>query len=35
LYDHSLAAVIAFCVIVELSAIPLLVNVQRQTTLSV
>jgi MFS family permease len=35
LYDHSLAAVIVFCVIVELAAIPLLVNVQRQTTLSV
>jgi MFS family permease len=35
LYDHSITAVIAFCVIVELAAIPLLVKVQRQTTPSV
>jgi MFS family permease len=34
LYDHSIAAVIAFCVIAELAAIPLLVKVQRQATLS-
>jgi MFS family permease len=34
LYDHSIAAVIAFCVIVELAAIPLLVKVRRQATLS-
>jgi MFS family permease len=30
LYDHSIPAVIAFCVIAQLAAIPLLVKVQRQ-----
>lgn len=30
LYDHSIPAVIAFCVIVELAAIPLFLKVQRQ-----
>ncbi len=35
LYDHSISAVIAFCVIAELAAIPLLVWVRKRTTLSV
>lgn len=30
LYDHSVTAVIAFCVIVELAAIPLLLSVKRR-----
>ncbi|MGA9668796.1 MAG: MFS transporter [Terracidiphilus sp.] len=34
LYDHSIAAVIAFCVIVELAAIPLLFKLRRNTTLA-
>jgi MFS family permease len=34
LYDHSIAAVIAFCVIVELAAIPLLFKLRRKTTLA-
>jgi MFS family permease len=31
LYDHSIAAVIAFCCIVELAAIPLLFKLRRKT----
>ena len=34
LYDHSIAAAIAFCVIVELAAIPLLFKLRRKTTLA-
>ncbi len=34
LYDHSIAALIAFCVIAELAAIPLLLKLQRQRTVS-
>jgi MFS family permease len=34
LYDHSIAAVIALCVIVELAAIPLLFKLRRNTTLA-
>ncbi len=34
LYDHSVPAVIAFCVIAELAAVPLFVRVQRQMTRS-
>jgi hypothetical protein len=30
LYDHSIPAVIAFCVIVEIAAIPLFLKVRRQ-----
>jgi MFS family permease len=34
LYDHSVSAVIAFCVIVELAAIPLFIAVKRQIACS-
>jgi hypothetical protein len=35
LYDHSISAAIAFCVIAELAAIPLLINVRKRMTFPV
>jgi MFS family permease len=34
LYDHSIAAVIAFCVLAELAAIPLFIRLKRRITLA-